>query len=122
MVRREPPSGGDVLEGTGMSQAPETSHAPVTTAKGSLREVEHRRSERLLISVPIRVEGVDREGTKFVEETRTLVINRQGARIHLKRHVAAGAILMITTTVAHRTGKFRVVGPTQPVSGEGGEW
>lgn len=105
-----------------MSQTPETSHAPVTTAKGSLREVEHRRSERLLITVPIRVEGVDREGARFVEETRTLVINRQGARIYLKRPVAAGAMLLITTTVGHRASKFRVVGPTQPVSGEGGEW
>ena len=78
-----------------MSQAPETGHAPVTTAKGSLREVEHRRSERLLITVPIRVEGVDRDGAKFVEETRTLVVNRQGARIYLKHRVAAGAMLLI---------------------------
>src|SRR5579872_4009870 len=105
-----------------MSKAPETSHAPVTTAKGSLREIEHRRSERLLITVPIRVEGVDRNGAKFNEETRTLVINRQGARIYLKNHVAAGAMLMITTMVGRRTCKFRVVGPTQPVSGDGGEW
>lgn len=105
-----------------MSQVPETRHAPVTTAKGSLREIEHRRSERLLITVPIRVEGVDRNGAKFNEETRTLVINRQGARIYLKNHVAAGAMLMITTVVGRRTCKFRVVGPTQPVSGDGGEW
>ena len=105
-----------------MSKAPEASHAPVTTAKGSLREVEHRRSERLLITVPIRVEGVDRDGAKFTEETRTLVVNRQGARIYLKHRVAAGAMLLIATMVGRRSGKFRVVGPTQPVSGEGGEW
>jgi len=105
-----------------MSQASETSQAPVTTAKASLREVERRRSERLLITVPIHVEGVDRNGEKFTEETRTIVVNRQGARIHLKRLVSAGAMLLITTHVAHRSGKFRVVGPTQPPTGEGGEW
>lgn len=105
-----------------MSQAPEASHAPVTTAKASLREVERRRSERLLITVPIHVEGVDRDGEKFTEEARTIVINRQGARIYLKRHVAAGAMLMITTLVGHRTARFRVVGPTQPPGGDGGEW
>jgi hypothetical protein len=75
-----------------------------------------------LITVPIRVEGVDREGVKFEEDTRTILINRQGARIYLKRAVAAGAILVITNTVARRRAKFRVVGPTQPISGEGAEW
>jgi hypothetical protein len=105
-----------------MSQAPEASHVPVTTAKASLQEVNRRRSERLLITVPIRVEGVDRNGEKFNEETRTIVINREGARIYLKRPVAAGSMLLITTMVARRSGKFRVVGPTQPPSGEGGEW
>lgn len=105
-----------------MREAPEFDRPPVTTAKASLREVEKRRSERLLITVRIRVEGIDRNGEKFDEETRTLVINRQGARIYLKRAVAAGALLVITTVVGRRTAKFRVVGPTQPPSGEGSEW
>jgi len=94
----------------------------MTSAKASLREVERRRSERLLITVPIRVEGMDRDGAKFSEDTRTLVINREGARIYLRRMVVAGAILLITTRVGRRSAKFRVVGPTQPPSGEGGEW
>jgi len=105
-----------------MSQAPEGNRAPVTSVKASLKEVERRRSERLLITIPIRVEGIDRDGDKFAEETRTLVINRQGARIYLKRLVSAGATLLITTSVGHRSCRFRVVGPTQPLSGEGGEW
>jgi hypothetical protein len=105
-----------------MSQAPEASHVPVTSAKASLKEVDRRRSERLLITVPIRVEGVDRDGEKFSEETRTLVVNRHGARIHLQRMVAVGAVLLITTLVGRRSAKFRVVGPTQPLTGVGGEW
>jgi hypothetical protein len=105
-----------------MSEAPETSRAPVTTTKAALKEVEHRRSERLLITVPIKVEGMDRNGAQFAEDTRTIVINRQGARIYLKRPVATGAILVISTMGGRRSCKFRVVGPTQPPSGEGGEW
>ena len=105
-----------------MSQAPDASQGPVTSAKASLKDVDRRRSERLLITVPIRVEGVDRDGEKFNEETRTLVVNRHGARIYLQRMVAAGATLLVTTLVGRRSGKFRVVGPTQPHSGAGGEW
>jgi len=94
----------------------------MTSAKASLREIERRRSERLLITVPIRVEGIDREGQKFSEDTRTIVINRQGARIYLKRSVITGAVLHISAGAGRRSGKFRIVGPTQPFSGEGGEW
>jgi hypothetical protein len=94
----------------------------VTTHKGSLREVERQRCERLLITVPIRVEGVDRNGERFYEQTRTLVINREGARIYLKRKVTPAALLNISTSIGPRTAKFRVVGPTQPASSEGSEW
>ena len=74
----------DALEIRKMSRGSQSNSAPVTSSKASLHEVERRRSERLLITVPIRVEGVDRDGEKFSEETRTIVINRQGARIFLR--------------------------------------
>jgi hypothetical protein len=105
-----------------MSGGPESSRPPLTSSRGSLREIERRRSERLLLTVPIRVEGVDRNGEKFSEDTRTLIINRQGARIFLKRAVTAGVTLLITNSQGRRSAKFRVVGPTQPMTGEGGEW
>ena len=105
-----------------MSQGPESSPAPMTSAKASLKTLERRRSERLLITVPIRVEGLDRKGEKFTEETRTLVINREGARVLLKRPVVPGAVLLISTLVGGRSAKFRIVGPTQPPSEEGAEW
>jgi len=105
-----------------MSEARQANRAPVTTAKASLRVVEHRRSDRLLLSVPIRVEGMTRDGEKFSEDTRTMVISRQGARIYLNHLVAAGAMLLIAPLVGRRSAMFRVVGPTQPLTGEGGEW
>lgn len=105
-----------------MSQGMDSSREPVTTAKGSLREVQRRRSERLLITIPIRVNGVDRFGKEFQESARTLVVNRHGARILLKQSVAAGTQLLITTAGGRRSAKFRVVGPIQPPTEEGGEW
>jgi hypothetical protein len=106
-----------------MSPSPEAYRAPLTSARASLREIERRRSERLLLTVPIMVEGVDKNGEKFCEETRTIVINRLGARIYLRRAINAGVTLIVTSMVGRRKGaNFRVVGPTQPPTGEGGEW
>jgi hypothetical protein len=72
--------------------------------------------------VPIRVEGVDRNGEKFAEDAQTIIINREGARIRLKRTLTVNSTLLVTTLLRHRQAKFRVVGPTQPITGEGGEW
>ena len=68
------------------------------------------------------MEGLDRDGVKFSEESRTVVINRNGARISLQRNVAAGTTLVVSTLAGRRSAKFRVVGPTQPPGSEGGEW
>ena len=61
-----------------------------------------RRSERLLLSIPIRVEGTNPTGEKFTETTRTVIINRHGAWIQLKQPVSPGISLRITNLVAHR--------------------
>ena len=106
-----------------MSSSSEAPRGPLTSARASLREIERRRSDRLLLTVPIRVEGVDKNGDKFSEDTRTIVISREGARVYVKRPIAAGTTLMVTTMVGrHHGASFRVVGPTQPLTGEGGEW
>jgi len=81
-----------------------------------------RRSERLLLTFPIRVEGSDQKGRTFSENTRTLVVNRHGARIQLKRILNPGQTLRIVNLVGNREADFRVVGPTQPLSEQGGEW
>ena len=85
-------------------------------------EPTRRRSERLLLTFPIRVEGSDAKGTKFSETTRTLVVNRHGARIHLARLVPPGQTLRIVNLAGNRQADFRVVGPTQPTGHQGGEW
>ncbi len=85
-------------------------------------ESSRRRSERLLLTFPIRVEGADIQGARFAENTRTLVVNRHGARIQLARIVAPGQPLHIVNLAGNRQAEFRVVGPTQPASHHGGEW
>jgi len=85
-------------------------------------EPSRRRSERLLLTFSIRVEGADPKGTKFSETTRTLVVNRHGARIQLARLVTPGQTLRIVNLAGNRQADFRVVGPTQPASHQGGEW
>jgi len=85
-------------------------------------EPNRRRSERLLLTIPIRVEGLNPKGQKFTEETRTLAINRHGARIRLNHLVAAGAVIRIVNISSGRQAEFRVAGPTQPISDQGGEW
>lgn len=85
-------------------------------------ESNRRRSDRLLLTIPIRVEGSNPKGQKFTEETRTLVVNRHGARIQLNHLVAPGTVVQIVNIAARRQAEFRVIGPTQPISDQGGEW
>lgn len=85
---------------------------------GSLR----RRSERLLITIPIRVEGTGQDGRVFADTTRTLAVNRHGARIQLARLLNPGETIRISNLVANQQAEFRVVGPTQPPTEKGGEW
>lgn len=87
-----------------------------------MAQANRRRTERLLLSIPIRVEGANPSGQKFSENTRTVIINRHGASIQLKHSVIPGAILHIFNLMANRGADFCVIGPTQPKSEEGGEW
>lgn len=49
-----------------------------------------RRSQRVLVQVPVVVRGNDAAGRKFEEETETLAINAHGALILLAAGVASG--------------------------------
>jgi len=85
-------------------------------------EERRRRSERLFLTFPIRVEGSDANGAPFSETTRTVIVNRQGARIHLKRAVKVGQTVKIINILSGRTAIFRVVGLVSPRTDQGGEW
>ena len=83
---------------------------------------EKRSSDRLMLTIPLTVEGTDARGHTFQDEARTLTLNRHGARIRTSRPLRAGQTLQLTNRLAQRKAEFRVVGPLAPVTERGGEW
>jgi len=84
--------------------------------------VERRRTDRLLLTIPLRVEGADARGREFEAEGRTAVVNRHGARIQLKQLLQPGQTIRVVNLVNQHMADFRVIGPTAPFSEKGGEW
>lgn len=81
-----------------------------------------RRTERVLLKIPIKVKGTTAEGKPFGENTFTLVINRHGARITLQTPLQPDARITITNLHNNHTSPFRVVARTGKSLGEGPEW
>jgi hypothetical protein len=61
-----------------------------------------RRSQRVVMQIPIRVRGEDVSGRAFDEETETLAINAHGAFIVLQGRVSRAALI---TLKHNRTGE-----------------
>ena len=57
--------------------------------------VSQRRSQRILLSVPVIVSGKRDNGSPFSERTRTLVVNAHGALILLREPVVVEQVLSI---------------------------
>ena len=68
-----------------------------------------RRSQRILLSIPIVVSGQDAHGAAFSERTHTLVINAHGALLELHQTVAVGQILRIKHLATGEEMSCRVV-------------
>ena len=64
-----------------MGQIPNTSASPVV----------RRRSQRVLMQVPVRIRGTDAQGRPLEEVTETLAINAHGALILLTARVTSGS-------------------------------
>lgn len=85
-------------------------------------QAEQRRSERLLLSVPIRVIGTDVTGETFTEDTHTLVLSQAGACISVQHRIAAEDSIRIINLENYNEADFRVVGPTRLSGQEVTEW
>lgn len=83
---------------------------------------EKRRSERVMLTIPLRVHGTDPNGASFKESARTIVLNRHGAAIHSSRPLRPGEIIRIVNELSQREAEFRVVGPVAPLTEAGGQW
>jgi hypothetical protein len=81
-----------------------------------------RRTERILLRVPIEVKGTAAGGKPFREKTHTVAINRDGARIVLNHSVQPEARLTVTNFQNEMVCPFRVVGRVGESSGGHAEW
>lgn len=90
--------------------------------KAPAKVEETRRTERVLLKIPIQVRGKQADGTPFKENSFTLVINRHGARIGLKSSLRAGDQVTIKNLQNELSCPFRVVARTGKSLGEGPEW
>jgi hypothetical protein len=86
------------------------------------RSSEKRRSDRLMITLPLVVEGKDTKDQPFDNTARTTTVNRHGARIVTPRPLRAGQTITVTNLASRKKCQFRVVGPVSPATDRGGEW
>ncbi|MFB3922094.1 MAG: PilZ domain-containing protein [Terriglobia bacterium] len=102
-------------------------NSPVQTPDNPPREVAEggigkRRTERIKLSIPIRVMCFGGSAGDFTEDTHTLMVNRDGALIALKHRVAADDTLRVINLENFREGDFRVVGELRLESADYSGW
>jgi hypothetical protein len=69
-----------------------------------------RRSDRIALQLPIRVAGTDAMGASFVDDARTIVVARHGARILSPRKLVPDQEISIRCLTTGQEGDARVVG------------
>ena len=70
---------------------------------------EKRRSERVLIRVPIEVSGIALDGSRLASPGDTAVVNRHGALILLPARLKPDSQLTLTNKFSRETETFQVV-------------
>src|SRR5713101_9113843 len=73
-----------------------------------LKMAEQRKTKRIFTRIPVRVGGSDELGKTFSEDTTTLEINRDGARVALRNVPRFGIKLEITNLSLNLTANFLV--------------
>jgi len=81
-----------------------------------------RRSDRLMLTIPLRIRGTDAAGARFNAEARTVTINRHGARVQTPQALSGVSQVRITNQISRREADFRVVGLVAPMSAQGADW
>ena len=67
-----------------------------------------RRSTRISIAIPITITGKDANGRLFKENTRTVILNKHGAKIVTVHQLALGAEVLLENRALGRTAKTTV--------------
>ncbi len=84
--------------------------------------IEKRRSDRLMLTVPLWVMGAYPKNYPFIEDARTIRLNRDGALIRIFRPLMTGQTVLVVNLATQRDAEFRVVGPITPFTERGGEY
>jgi hypothetical protein len=87
-----------------------------------MSEANRRRSDRLQLTIPLRMKGLDSAGLAFEIPVHTTSLNRHGARIYSTRALSPGQVLRLANPLRKREAEFRVVGRVSPPQEHGGEW
>jgi hypothetical protein len=87
-----------------------------------MSSAEQRNSERLLLTIPVRVMGFDPRTGTFTEDTHTVMVNRAGALIRLRHRVAADDSIRIVNLENYAEADFRVVGLARTEAREVYQW
>ncbi len=82
---------------------------PGKESKSESQGVAGRRSTRLAIAIPISISGKDTSGHTFKENSRTVIINRHGAKILTTHQLALGAELVVDNRALGITARTNVV-------------
>ena len=69
----------------------------------------NQRSTRLFISIPVTISGKDAAGNTFKENTRTLCINKQGAKLATVHQLGLGAEISLENLALKETAKANIV-------------
>lgn len=71
--------------------------------------VASRRSTRIYLSLPIVIQGKDAQQKAFREDTRTLIVNRHGARLITSQQLVVGAEILVENPALRSMVKANVV-------------
>jgi hypothetical protein len=91
---------------TSYSGNPAETKPAVTSAQGK----NLRQSERVLLTLPIRISGAGEYGKEFVEEGHTVVVSRQGATIMVDRELRPCQNIKVERIGVSKEAMARVVG------------
>jgi hypothetical protein len=69
-----------------------------------------RRSDRISLSIPVRVVGRDLSGEEFQERGRTVLVSRHGATVLINRSLASDQEIALRALPTNREAMVRVVG------------
>ena len=116
-----PPLGSDPAPCPG-SEFKLTERSKNADIRNEMSGAERRGTERLLVTIPIRVIAFGAHGSGFTEDSYTVEVNRAGARIALKHRVGADDALRIVNLQNYTEADFRVVGATRLAAEGASEW